>query len=118
MRHATRQDMRHATRQDMRHRGRVGCLISCWRILVGQTQMSDGNVTPETRRALFRALVVAIASGEPEVTPRLIAAAVLRTAEVRSACDRAGVSTNKVATLVDGEPENAFARVLAAVEKS
>src|SRR5207244_9112817 len=98
----------------------------CWRAeaprpvsgkSVGQTQMPDRSVTPETRRALFRALVVAIASGEPEVTPRRIAAAVLRTAEVRSACDGASISTNTLATLVDGELENAFPRVLAAVEK-
>ena len=76
--------------------------------------MSERNVTQEARRALFRAQVVTIASGEPEVTPRRIAAAMLSTPQVRSVCARVGISV----IVLDSESQQSYARVLTSVEES
>jgi hypothetical protein len=78
--------------------------------------VTDLRLSQETKRACFRAQVVAIASGQTVVTTRDFAAAALHTDEVRALCEDAGVSAGALTAAVD--PTDAFPRILGEVERA
>lgn len=67
---------------------------------------------------MFRALLVTIATDEPEVSARRIASAVLRTPQIRAACDVQRIAVSDLLAAVDGEKEGNFSRVLESIEKA
>jgi hypothetical protein len=78
--------------------------------------VADLRLSQEAKRVCFRAQVVAITSGRTEVTTRDIAAAALRTDEVRARCDGAGLSVDRLTKALD--PDDTFPRILGEVEES
>jgi hypothetical protein len=77
--------------------------------------MSDLRLSQEARRTCFRAQVVAITRQQAAVTTRDIAAAALRTEEVRAVCQDAGVTLEDFQAVVRA-PQ--FSQVLDESERS
>jgi hypothetical protein len=63
--------------------------------------MKEPAIPPESRRAMFRAVVAATAAGERETGVRRVARAMLATDSAAAMCARAGLSRQSLTELVD-----------------